>query len=90
MRGHRLDHLPSVDVWLDATDRHVHEHGQVISKIGERGVTLPRARVGYGSGPIGIATPAACVASSLCSPGTDSPGVRYQSRKPRIAAPMIA
>lgn len=32
LRGRRLDHLPFVYVWLDATYVHVREHGQVISK----------------------------------------------------------
>lgn len=32
LRNRRLDHLPFVYVWLDATYVHVREHGQVISK----------------------------------------------------------
>jgi len=32
LRQRRLDHLPFVYVWLDATYVHVREHGQVISK----------------------------------------------------------
>jgi transposase-like protein len=32
LRGRRLDHLPFVYVWLDATYLHVREHGQVVSK----------------------------------------------------------
>ena len=32
LRGRRLDHLPFVYVWLDATYVNVREHGQVISK----------------------------------------------------------
>ena len=32
LRTRRLDHLPFVYVWLDATYVHVREHGQVISK----------------------------------------------------------
>src|SRR5690625_422947 len=32
LRTRRLDHLPFVYVWLDATYVHVREHGQVVSK----------------------------------------------------------
>jgi putative transposase len=32
LRGRRLDHLPFVYVWLDATYLHVREGGQVVSE----------------------------------------------------------
>jgi putative transposase len=32
LRTRRLDHLPCVYVWLDATYVHVRKHGQVVSK----------------------------------------------------------